>query len=137
MIDRDKFGHCVKCHDYLLREVIDRGKVVLARTVDFDTEMLLLDDTSQMRVTICKKCKEELKDEDFPELMESVVAGWEWETDQLVADENKPQWTAVEKKEYMDRHRSLGVVTRPQGISKTEIGKRVKKFKKDKVKKVK
>jgi len=129
-IDRDKFGCCIKCHKYLLREVIDRGRVVMAPTPDADSEMLLLNDGSRMRVSMCRECKQGLKDSDLPYLMDAALQGWEWETDQLVEDPNNPEWDEVKKKKHMDHQRKLKAITRPSGLSKIEISKRVKKFKK-------
>lgn len=123
-LDRDKFGHCVRCHKYLIREVIDRGKVIKAPTSDSDSEVFFLNNYTNMRVSICSKCKQNLKEEDFEYIMDAIIKGWDWETTQLVNDSKKELWNENKKKSYMDKHRLIKIVSLSNGLNnKVKINK--------------
>lgn len=128
-VERDQWGHCIKCHGYLLRDVISKGEVVTVFSPLADEEFLLLNDGSQMKISICKPCKEALTEKDYPRLMEAAIKGWDWETDYLVRTDSYVDWDKKKKKTYMAKQRKLKIVTQTKGLSKTEITKRVKKFK--------
>lgn len=92
----DKFGHCCYCSEYLLVKCIVDGKVIEMFKPTYDDTMFLLNDGSQMQITICKKCKEsiDLENENIhSEIMDAVYKGWELETAKLVNDENYPNYT--------------------------------------------
>jgi hypothetical protein len=61
--------------------------------------------------------------------MDSVVKGWDWETDQLVNDPKKPHWTNEKKDLYMAKHMAMKIVTRPEGLTKAEKKRRIEKSK--------
>lgn len=125
-VDRDKFGHCVKCHKYMLREVIDRGKVVVVPTADSDHEKFFLNDGSNMRVSMCRKCKQELTEDDFDYVIDAVINGWEWETTQLVNDPKKELWDKEKKDKYMKRYSKLKIIGKTKHMSKSEKNKKEK-----------
>lgn len=100
----DRFGHCCYCSAYLLTKRVVDGKVVDMFTPQYDQTTFLLDNGSQMQITICKKCKSsvDLKcPEVHTEIMEAVMKGWELENKALVADETKPDWTAEVGDKYL------------------------------------
>lgn len=131
-LDRDKFGYCVKCHKHLLREVVIANEVKVVPTADADREVLLMNDGSQMGISICRSCKYDITDDDFEYIMDAVVKGWDWETDQLVADPLKVMWDKEKKDKHMAQQRKLGIVSKSENLSKSEREKRLDKFKKDK-----
>lgn len=80
--DIDKFGHCVICHKNLLTKRVVDGKVVDMLTPIYSDTMFLLNNGSQLPVTICKVCKAitDLKDPVvFVQVMAAVNKGWELE----------------------------------------------------------
>lgn len=91
----DKLGHCVKCGKNL---IVDRNiKGILKKWIlpDYDQIKVELNDSSKMRIVICKPCKAILKDKDYPTLMKSVIAGWQKEVDHI------KHWDIKKKKDHM------------------------------------
>ena len=109
----DKYGHCVVCGiNLIIEEVID-GKVQTRFLPQKDSKRFLLSDGSQMRVCICKKCKQIEGNED--DIMQAVFNGWKVESDKLVEDTDKPQWTNKKRNEYLDRMAKLKIISNAEG----------------------
>lgn len=132
--ERDRFGHCVRCHKLMMREVAINGEVKLVPTAENDRLTFLLDNGSQMGVAICRSCKHDVTEADFEYIMQAVIDGWDWETTQLVNDKDNIKWDEAKKKEYMDVHRQLNIVVKSEGLSVQEKNKRLKEFRDKKVK---
>ncbi len=111
MIDYDSYGHCCSCHKNMLIEQVVGGNVIKRFTADYDEVQYLLNDGSKMRVTICKQCKELDKHSDTSNIMECIIKGWQKEVDDLVADENKPNWTQEKANEHMEWYGNLEIVS--------------------------
>ncbi len=117
----DRFGHCVCCGDNLLTKRVVDGKVVDMFLPTYDETMFLLSNGSQMQVTICKKCKFSI---DFTEnevkrnIMAAVQKGWELESNLMVADESKPEWTKEVGDKYLDTMSKLDIDCRSENLSK-------------------
>jgi hypothetical protein len=136
-MDFDKFGHCVVCHQNMLIEQVVDGKVIKRFTADYDETQFLLNTGSRMRVAICKKCKEGLTEDDNERIMKCVLRGWDVETDELVKDKKKPNWTKEKKDAYMYRQAQLEIVTNSDGMPVDIMEKKLKKYKEDKIEKAK
>ena len=100
----DCFGHCVKCHKNLLIEEVIDGKVQQRFTPDKSKMRLLLDDGSNMGITICKQCEEDYTEADNKKIMKSVIKGWEMEMIKL------PHWSDEKKKKHMDNYSKKKIV---------------------------
>lgn len=125
--DIDSYGHCVCCHKNLLTKRVVDGKVVDMFLPTYDETMFLLDNGSQMQVTICKPCKEvtDLSDAKVhSDIMEAVMKGWELETKMLVADDKQPDWTAEKGQEYLDKMAERSIDCNSSDMSKYSIQQR-------------
>lgn len=95
--------------------------------------LVVLDNGSKMRVTVCSSCESTFKPEDCDKLMESVVGGWNKECEILVADESKPEWDEKRRENYMKNYSELKVIDRIDTIwseeDKKQISNKVKKEK--------
>lgn len=123
-IDYDLHGHCVSCHeDMSIIEIID-GKPQRRLTGKYMEEDYLLNDGSQMRVAICKDCKEGLKDDDEERsrIMDCVFKGWEHEL------KNYSHWDDDKKSNHLKVYSQKRIVTRTKGLGKDMLKKRLKKF---------
>ena len=132
-VNYDKFGHCVRCHKKMVVEqavnTVHGFEMLRRLTPDYRETEYVLDDGSKMRVAICKDCLDTLKydDETNQEVMDCVIAGWEVETDLLVADEKKKAWTMERKKKYMDKYRKLKIIGNKGKESEAVLQKKLKK----------
>lgn len=102
--DIDKFGHCIICHKNLLTKRVVDGKVVDMFLPIYSDTMFLLSNGSQMKVTICKPCKEstDLNDSKIRKnIMEAIMKGWELET-KLKVEEKDANFTEENRKKYLD-----------------------------------
>ncbi len=117
-MSHDRPGCCVICHKNMLRDRTVGGKVLRVFDGDYRVMNYILNDGSNMRVVICEadlikyeglsvKDKEEVD----KEVMGRVYAGWEYETQLLVANKDKPQWDDKKKKEYLEKYKGLRIVT--------------------------
>lgn len=120
----DKFGHCCTCSKYLLTKRVVDGKVVDIFTPDYDQTVFLLDNGSQMQITICKHCKNTLDLEDaqvHTDIMNACFKGWELESNALVADETKPEWTAEVGEKYLNDMSKLNIDCNSENLDKYTI----------------
>lgn len=136
----DKFGHCVVCHKNLLTKRVVDGKVIDMFLPFYDDTMFLLDNGSQMQVTICKHCKAD-KDLSDPkvhrDIMDAVMKGWELETKMLVADEKQPQWTEEHGKNYLETMGKLNIHCNSEKLDRYLLQQKVVELKNLKVEEVK
>jgi len=135
-INYDKFGHCVVCHKKMVVDRVVNNEIVRMITPDYREEEYFLDNGTKMRVAICSKCKESLKDdnETVNSIMDTVIAGWEVETRLLVSDDGKPDWTQDVKDKHMEKYSKLKIVTRTEKKDKDTLDRELKKFKEKKEK---
>lgn len=104
-IDYDKFGHCVACHDTLIvKQVID-GKEEDRALPNLDEMTFVLNDNSKMKVTICRNCKAEIEESDYPALMDCVYKGWEFEIKNLT-------WSEEKKLDYLTKYKEKSIIKR-------------------------
>lgn len=76
----DKYGHCVICHKNLLTKRVVDGVVIDMFLPIYDHTFFMLNDGTQMQVTICKPCKQstDLDNETVhSNIMEAVQKGWD------------------------------------------------------------
>lgn len=88
-VDYDKPGYCALCHAQVadFEGTLPNGcPQVIRLRPNFDQVRVLLDDNSQMDVTLCKTCKESFSAEHAGPLMESVINGWAWECTYVLHD---------------------------------------------------
>lgn len=119
--DIDKFGHCVVCHQNLLTKRVVDGKVVDMFLPTYDETMFLLDNGSQMQVTICKTCKEttDLFDPTVHDnIMQAIQKGWELET-KLLVDNNT--WTKEHGDNYLNTMSELSIDCNSENLDKYAI----------------
>ena len=69
--------------------------------------------------------------------MKSVIKGWQKETDELVNDKNRSLWTKDRQKSYMDRQKTLEIVSNTEGLGSDNLKKRLREFKLKKRKRAK
>ena len=120
----DRFGHCCYCSAYLLTKRVVDGKVVDMFTPQYDQTVFLLDNGSQMQITLCKKCKGsiDLNDEQVhADIMAAVMKGWELETKLLVANTEEKQWTEEFGKQYLDNMSKLDIDCHADTIDKNAL----------------
>lgn len=123
----DRFGHCICCGENLLTKRVVDGRVVDMFKPTYDHTFFLLDNGSQMQVTICKMCKEstDLSNPKIQEeIMEACLKGWELEQRLLVEDERFPEWTAVEAEKYMKEKAFLNIDCHSENLDKNIIRNR-------------
>lgn len=129
--DIDKFGHCVVCHQNLLTKRVVDGKLVDMFLPTYDETFFLLNNGSQMQVTICKTCKSstDLFNKDVHNnIMAAVQKGWQLETKMLVADEKLSEWTLEKGKEYLDTMSKLSIDSNTDYMDKYAIQQRQMKL---------
>lgn len=131
-IDYDKFGHCVVCHKNMLIEQVVGGVVEKRLSPEYKETEFLLNDGSRMRVAVCKKCK--ASDINKEDVMKCVKKGWDKDSEDLVNDKSKPNWTSEKKDSYMSKMNRLEIVTKSEGIEERYLQKALDKFNKKKVK---
>jgi len=123
MITWDKFGHCVMCHKNMLIEQAIDGKIQNRFTPEYQETEFLLDDGSRMRVAICETCKNELKVEDEPKIMECVKLGWEVEVEGIKT------WTAEKKSNYLKKYSKKNIICNSERMPKDILEKKFKEHK--------
>lgn len=112
MDTKDRFGACVICHkDMIVERVVD-GKVINMFSPEKDETIFNLDDGSIMPVSICKTCKNSVNLDDpklHDKIMNSVVEGWQYQVDQFVSDDKRPDWTQEKADLYMEEYGVLEI----------------------------
>lgn len=98
-IDYDKYGYCVICSRNLLIPKVRNGKQIFELSNEYDTITYTLNDSSNMKVVVCKMCKPEVTEKDNDKIMKKVLKGWEKEI-----DDHPDRWTKEKKKAYMDEY---------------------------------
>lgn len=92
----------------------DLGRPIITKLKgSFREIMVLLDDNSKMKVSLCETCADSIKPEDMGELMENEINGWQKEVDA------NPKFDAQKKLDYMDKYSERKVTTRvdiPYGL---------------------
>lgn len=121
-MDFDKFGHCVKCHKCMLIEQAIDSKVQKRFTQDYSELELFLSDGSKMRVAICVDCRQSLRDENLPEIMETVYRGWEKELE-------SSGWGVEKKDKYLKRYNGLRVVCKTDNLPNDVLESKLKEHK--------
>lgn len=117
----DKFGHCVICHNNLLTKRVIDGKVVDIFLPTYDETMFLLNNGSQMQVTICRPCKNSIDLSDpkiHSNIMEAVKKGWELESKLLV--DNKT-WDKDHRDKYLQNMNKLSIDCNSEHLNKYVI----------------
>lgn len=82
----DKFGFCICCQKYLLKNVVIKGKQEAQFTPDKDEVWLKLNTGSMMSISVCRNCKNTLdfNDADMKkEILDAVQNGWTIEMDMM------------------------------------------------------
>src|SRR5574343_1382057 len=82
-IDFDKYGHCVCCHEQLITKQVIDGKLSERASPKLDEVQFLLNDSSKMRVCICRNCKHSLEESDYDSVMKVVYNGWKKQVESL------------------------------------------------------
>ncbi len=122
----DKFGHCVICHKNLLtKRIVDGRQVDMFLPIYSDT-MFLLNNGSQMQVTICTVCKEttDLSDPQVhSDIMDAVQKGWQLET-QIKQESGDPEWTADKRDAYISNMSKLSIDCPSENLDKFVIQQR-------------
>ena len=59
-----------------------------------------------MNIQICSKCKENLKEEEYEDVMQAVIDGWEYEITIL------NNWSEEQQQDYRDRFYNLEIIKR-------------------------
>lgn len=124
----DRFGHCCYCSDYLLTKRVVDGKVTDMFLPTYDQTVFLLDNGSQMQITLCKKCKSTLELNDaqvHADIMSAVFKGWELESNALVADETKPEWTKEVGEKYLKDMSELSIHCNSETLDAYKIQEKV------------
>jgi len=119
-IDYDCLNHCVKCHKNLVKSHFYDNKWHKGLSSEYDTTEFFLNDSTRMRVAICKSCKANLSDKDYPAIMISVKKGWEKEM-QVV------KWDIDKKFSHMKKYNKLQIVAKSENLSDIELDKKIDK----------
>lgn len=121
----DKPGHCVNCHKNLIfKQVVDE-KVVKRFSPEKTEKCFIISDGSKMNVCICKTCKVLDGTEEY--IMNSVIKGWDVETDGLVKNDSKPDWDKDKKTKYMNRMSKLKIISTAEGKDSHTIKQEIKR----------
>lgn len=59
----------------------------------------MLDDGSQMTITLCNDCAKDLKKKDYKKIIKSEIDGWEYELTNCLKT-----WTNEQKQEYRNKY---------------------------------
>lgn len=119
-IDYDCLGHCVKCHKNLIKSHFYDNKWHEGLSPEYDTTEFFLNNSTRMRVAICKSCKTNLSDSDYKAIMVSVKKGWEKELETV-------NWNKDKKDKYMDKYNKLNIVAKSENLSDIELDKKIDK----------
>lgn len=137
--DYDKPGFCIVHGEPLFHEKVINNNVKKVPKPCMTTVSMLLNDGSLMRVLMCNKAKSELTGtkEEYDQIMDRVKKGWLVETNKLVKDKDKPNWTKdyqdsylkeYNKKEIIDRIDDLPIRTL-EGIDREIVKLKTKRIK--------
>lgn len=88
----DKFGFCISCNKYLLKNVVLNGKQEAQFTPHKDEIWLKLNTGSMMSISVCKHCKKTVDFNDpvtKAQILEAVQNGWTLEMDLMSRQPNK------------------------------------------------
>lgn len=119
----DKYGHCVNCHkNMLITQVVDQ-KEITRLTGEYTEVEYMLNDGSKMRVACCINCKDTIKDNNHPEIMDTVFKGWEKEIEKL-------NWSEQKKKAYFDEFSKKRIVCPTEGKGKDVLNQELDNFSK-------
>lgn len=102
----DKFGHCILCHDYLLKNIVVKGKQEAAFTPDKDEVWVKLNNGSMMSISVCKTCKHTTDFDDSTiktGIFEALQNGWELEMDLMQSRPDKYPDFTPDKREGLER----------------------------------
>jgi len=134
-MDFDKDGHCIECHKNMRIERVIEGKVILMFTGDKREINFLLNDGSNMRITICSTClsiynksSNKEKKEIDKRMMQCAYKGWEYDVQLLVNDENKKTWDNEKGQKYLSIYKQLSIVTKIDRKNPSMIEKEYKKY---------
>ncbi len=130
IVDYDLYGHCILCHKSMITEQYIDGRTQRRLSGQYCETEYLLSTGSCMRVAMCVKCKDRLKDtkKERDGIMKTVVAGWDIESDDLVSDASKSNWTKEFKKKYMKDQRKKKILIKTDGFTTSSINKRFKEL---------
>ena len=115
MDTKDRPGACVICHRDMIIETVSDGKVIKI-FAPYKTEVNFeLHDGSRMPVCMCTMCRDSIdltNSKVHNSIMTSVVEGWKYQVDQLVADEKRQDWIQEKADIYMEKHKDYKIVRR-------------------------
>lgn len=115
----DKPGYCALCHTEIaeFNGSNEQGNPIIVRLKgNYRSSHFRLDNGSLMPVTLCENC-EDLKPEQYGELMESIINGWKNQLDTLPLEFEK-------KDEFYKKHSKLFVTDRAdKRLSDSDIKK--------------
>ncbi len=133
----DRFGHCVVCHNNLLTKRVVDGEIVDMFLPTYDETMFLLNTGSQIQVTICKKCKENV-DLTAPAIqsmiMLAVRKGWRLETNLKVS---QGEWDKESAERHLESTNKLSIDCHSEKLDKYVIQTRQMELIKAKVEELK
>jgi len=119
----DVFGQCIMCGTSLIEERVIDGKVVTVFKANRTETTYLLSDGSQMKVAMCKKCKESLDGTESAYVMKAVVRGWQHEL------ETYSDWKQEQKDKYMGVYGKKKIVVRSDNKQKDVLTKHFNEYK--------
>lgn len=128
-VDYDKYGWCCQCHTRLMTEKFIDGEWQAIWMPTAKERTVLLNNGSKMRIMMCSDCYNKFDERAFNKVMDSVIKGWDKETDELVANPSFPGWNKDTKKSYMNKYSKLKIVCDVENDSKDVLDKRLKEFK--------
>jgi len=131
VVDFDLYGHCVLCHHNMIRDEYIDGEMQTRLAAEHRMVKYLLNDGSQMNVTMCLECVNKLTDsqDEIDLVMKSVVRGWEIETSDLVASISKPMWTQQLKDDHMKKQSKKKIVVRVDKLEEDTFVKYIREYK--------
>ena len=91
-------GICSSCYTEVaeFRGSHSNGKPIIVRYLpNYFGLITVLDDGSQMTITLCSDCANSLAKKDYKKIMKSEIAGWEYELTNCLKT-----WTREKKQEY-------------------------------------
>lgn len=105
--NHDVFGHCVLCHKNLLITQVVDGKELQRFKPNHGEVEYLLDDSTKMRVCMCKDCQEGMQhtDKERAIIMNCVIDGWKHEV------ETYSHWEQDKKDSYIKEYSKKRMVT--------------------------
>lgn len=145
--DYDKAGFCAKCHTPVCEfdgyNNITQAPIVKKILPNFRSEFFLLDNGSQLKVTLCADCFDNLKPDHCQEIMESVINAEKQSGDLYVSLAEQgiasfhgiaPTWTKEKAEECVNNMKARRILNCPsRGWSDNER-KKIKVQREDKLK---